>query len=97
MVRAALDDPTASDLDLINQAIEQERILITEDSDFTDLIFARGHSAPPSLIYIRCEPSEQTEIANQVLEIIENDELMGQVAVVTTKQVRYRPFPVAND
>jgi len=93
VLRAALVCSTASDIEHIERARAEDRILISEDSDFSDLIFAHGHVAPPSLIYIRCEPFEQGAIAQSLLEVIEDDRLAGHVAVVTTGQVRFRRFP----
>ena len=97
VLRAALVCPTASDLAHIERARAENRILISEDSDFTDLIFARGHFAPPALIYIRSEPFEQEPIAKVLLEVIGDTRLPGHVAVVTTDQVRFRRFPARND
>ncbi len=93
VMRAALVCPTASDVEHIGRARAEDRVLISEDSDFSDLIFAQGHVAPPALIYIRCEPFEQDAIAQALLEVIEDDRLAGHVAVVTTTQVRFRRFP----
>ena len=94
VLRAALACPMASDVEHIKRARSEDRILISEDSDFTDLIFAHGHVAPPALIYIRCDPSEQQQIARVLLEVIEDKRLAGHVAVVTAEQVRFRRFPV---
>ena len=97
VIRAALAYPVASDMELIVLSFSEGCVLITEDSDFTDLIFAHGHRAPPSLIFIRCEPFEQSAIAERLGEIIDRDALLGRVAVVTARQVRYRPFPKGKD
>ncbi|WP_295528179.1 DUF5615 family PIN-like protein [Novosphingobium sp. Chol11] len=93
VLRAALICPKDSDLEHIERARTEDRILISEDGDFTDLIFAHGHSAPPALIYIRCDPFEQSEIAAALLEVIKDKRLAGHVAVVTAEQVRFRRFP----
>jgi predicted nuclease of predicted toxin-antitoxin system len=93
VLRAALVCPTDSDAEHIERARAEDRILISEDSDFSDLIFAMGHEAPPALIYIRCDPFEQEAIIKALLEVIEDDRLAGHVAVVTTNQVRFRRFP----
>ena len=93
VVRAALAYPTASDARLQEIAIADGRVLVTEDSDSSDLIFAHDHSPPPSLIYIRCEPFEQAEVARTIMEIPEGRSIDGHVVVVTASQVRIRPFP----
>ncbi|MEQ1495144.1 MAG: DUF5615 family PIN-like protein [Novosphingobium sp.] len=93
VIRAALEYPTASDTELMALAVSHDLILVTEDSDFTDLIFAHDHAPPPALIYIRCEPFEQAQIAASMLDLLCDERLIGQVAVVTSSQIRFRPFP----
>jgi len=97
VLRAALVCPTASDVEHIERARNEDRILISEDSYFTDLIFALGHVPPPALIYIRCDPFEQRQIATVLLEVIKDKRLAGHVAVVTAEQVRFRRFPAPSN
>lgn len=97
VLRAALAFPTASDDEHLRFAKSENRVLISEDSDFTELIFAHGFEPPPALIYIRCEPFEQDVIAQSLIEVLEDTRLLGHVAVVTAKQVRFRAFPKESD
>jgi predicted nuclease of predicted toxin-antitoxin system len=36
---------------LLELAVCRQRIVITQDSDFTDLVYAFGKPAPPSILY----------------------------------------------
>ena len=93
VIRAARTYPTASDSELLRIAHAESRFLVTEDGDFTDLIFAHDEVAPIGLIFIRCEPFEHVAIVKSILDVIEDQRLLGHVAVVTARQVRYRAFP----
>lgn len=93
VVRAALDYPRWSDEALLKLAVKQQWIVVTEDSDFTDLIYAEGHSPPPSLIYIRCEPEDQPLMADRVLQILDDKQLPGHIVVITPPHSRFRAFP----
>ena len=93
VARAALLWPTASDATLLETAIAEQRIVITQDSDFSDLIFAHGHPAPLALLYIRCPPTEQPTIVDHLLAAIDDKPLLGHLVVVTTRENRHRPFP----
>jgi predicted nuclease of predicted toxin-antitoxin system len=93
VVRAALSFPTWADVALLDLAFRESRIIITEDSDFTDLIFSFGHQAPPSVIFIRRDPERQRSFVDRVLEVVLNDRLQGHIVVLSPAATRYRPFP----
>jgi predicted nuclease of predicted toxin-antitoxin system len=93
VVRAALDYPTWPDADLLALAARKAMVIVTQDSDFTDLVFAHGQTAPEALVFIRCEPDEQPHIARQLLVRLDLEKLKGHVGVVMTDHTRYRAFP----
>lgn len=97
VLRAALEYPTASDRWLLELAAKEDRILVTQDSDFTDLIFAFSSPPPRALIYIRCDPRDQIKMVARIFEILENDMLNGHIAVLTPSATRFRPFPQNDD
>lgn len=93
VLRAAIEYPTSADAELLALAVEEGRTIITQDSDFTDLIFAFSAAPPPALIYLRCDPMDQHEMVMRILEILESDMLNGHIAVLTPSTTRFRPFP----
>ena len=93
VLRAATAHADWSDADLLTLAVRQRRVLVTEDRDFSDLIFRRGASAPMSVLYLRCEPDEQPLMADRILLVLENVELEGHMVVVKPAGFRLRPFP----
>ena len=98
VVRAALAFPTALDIEVLAIAVSEQRILVTEDSDFSDLIFVHEHAAPTSLIYIRCSAKDQPAMAERVIEILGDARLQGHIVVLTPTSARYRALPnIADD
>ncbi|MGZ8284615.1 MAG: DUF5615 family PIN-like protein [Allosphingosinicella sp.] len=97
VVRAALDHATWSDADLLALAVRDERIIVTEDSDFSDLIYAFGMPPPPAIIYIRCEPEAQPAMAGRVIDTLASGRLNHHMAVIRPSSSRYRPLPRESD
>ncbi|MFX8207331.1 DUF5615 family PIN-like protein, partial [Acinetobacter baumannii] len=50
--------PDASDAAILAHAVETDRILVTCDRDFGELVFKHGRPPPPAIIYIRFEPQQ---------------------------------------
>lgn len=93
VTRAAITLPTATDAEILEVAIAEQRLVVTQDSDFSELIFAHGHPPPPAVLYIRCPPAEQPAIADRLLAAINDEPLIGHLVVVTPRENRHRPFP----
>jgi predicted nuclease of predicted toxin-antitoxin system len=93
VVRAALSYPAWSDKDLLALAVKETRVVITEDSDFADLIFSFGVTSPPSLIYIRHDNEPQCSFLPRMDEIISTARLKDHIIVLTPTNTRHRPFP----
>nr|WP_295374475.1 DUF5615 family PIN-like protein [uncultured Sphingosinicella sp.] len=97
VVRAADAHGDWSDADLLRFAVEDNRILVTEVRDFSDLIFRRGAFAPVSVLYLRCAPEEQPLMADRILLVLENVQLEGHMVVIRPASFRLRPFPNPKD
>jgi predicted nuclease of predicted toxin-antitoxin system len=93
IIRAAVDHATSTDTELLALAVREERIVITQDSDFSDLIYAWGVPPPPAIIYIRCEPEEQPAMSARVIETLASGRLHRHMAVIRPSSSRYRPLP----
>jgi predicted nuclease of predicted toxin-antitoxin system len=93
VVRAALDHASWTDVELLALAVRESRVLITEDSDFSDLIYAHGAPPPRAIIFIRCEPEAQPAMAARVLETLASGRLYRHMAVIRPSSSRYRPLP----
>jgi len=87
----AKEIPSTPDEDIIHLAQKHGAIIVTEDKDFGEWVFAHG-AAAPGVIFLRYQ---HTEILNmtQVLQALLSrgrDALLGQFIVVTTQRLRYR-------
>jgi len=83
-------DPKASDERIMNQALQDDRVLVTEDKDFGELIFVRKLPHGPMVRLVELTVDEQV---NGVAELLERhaDELTGPVVVTVTRgRIRIR-------
>jgi len=62
--------PSADDTEVIARALDHERILLTEDKDFGDLVFAHGERAH-GVILLRYPRSARDWIARDVVRLVE--------------------------
>ncbi len=95
-VRSAAEEmPGAPDTDILDLARSEERLLLTSDRDFGELIYYRRHKAPPAVVYLRFVPVTPDEAALIFLNLLQLGEidLAGRFTIVTRDQVRQRPLP----
>ena len=93
ILRAALTHKRWSDERLLELAAAEGRIIVSQDSDFSELIYFHGKAAPPAVLYIRCEPEQQLEMNGRVLEVLETAGFDGHMVVIEPANTRYRPLP----
>jgi len=80
-----------SDKEVLNLAIKFNAILITEDSDFGEWIFAHREKTT-GVVYLRYSSKELQEIASALIILINKYgiNLYGKFTVITAKKVRIR-------
>lgn len=90
---------TATDEEIVTRAIEERRVILTQDLDLSALIALSGKSFP-SLISLRLH-SSRIEYVNALLEKIlpalENDMLQGMIIAVEDERIRRRPLPIKQE
>lgn len=87
----------ATDVAVLIAARNQERVIVTLDTDFGELL-ARGGAALPSVILIRRADHQPGAIADVIVDVIASSEvalLEGALAVVGERTVRLRVLPLA--
>ena len=94
VIRMALVDPTALDLDILERAVSEGRIIITYDSDFSELVYRYGGLQPPAIIYIRFEPENISDVLPRLLPLLDLAVLERHMTVIGPETIRRRPFPV---
>jgi predicted nuclease of predicted toxin-antitoxin system len=85
--------PGISDVEILQRNIAQERVIVTEDADFSSLVFQALMPAY-SIIYIRIPPEFQAVKSLRIAELLDvyHQQLVGSIAVVTRSKFRFRRF-----
>lgn len=84
------DRPSLRDIDILALANEEDRIVITCDSDFGDLVFKRGRKCTTGIIYLRLGPFKSNEPGEIILSYlaIAPDQFEGRFSVVDRTRIR---------
>lgn len=85
--------PRTKDSEVMNRADREDRLLLTEDKDFGDLVFR--HSLPvPGLVLVRMDPSRRARKGPRLLAAIDRfgDTLFGRYTVIEDARFRLRPL-----
>jgi predicted nuclease of predicted toxin-antitoxin system len=84
----------AADQVVIAMAVAEQRILITEDTDFGQLVYAHAH-ASSGVVLIRFPACARRELATQVLQLVDQagDRLTGAFVVVQPGRTRVGRSP----
>ncbi len=85
--------PAASDAEVMARALRDNRLLLTEDKDFGDLVFRQGRQAP-GIVLLRVDPSMHTLKQDRLAAAIARfgDNLFGRYMIVEEARFRSRPM-----
>ena len=85
--------PSASDQEIIHRANREERILLTEDKDFGELIF-RWQNAVPGIVLLRIDSETRSLSWPQLAAAIQRygHALFGRYTIVEEMRFRSRPL-----
>lgn len=90
-VLSALErDPRASDEALLALAIQEERVLVTEDKDFGELVFVRRLPHPCIIRFVDMRVEEKVAAMRELLERHGDAMREDALIVVTRGRVRIR-------
>ncbi|MEW6555547.1 MAG: DUF5615 family PIN-like protein [Actinomycetota bacterium] len=84
--------PGASDRQVIEQAITTNRIVLTFDRDYGELIFRHKARDVPGVVYFRFTPISPDEAGTMLLEILKEKiiTLSGKFTVIERDSIRQR-------
>ena len=84
----------APDIEVAALAVSDGRVLLTEDKDFGQLVFAYGESSL-GVVLLRYPAKVRSAIGDDVVGLAakHGDRLAGSFVVVTPAQIRFRPMP----
>ena len=88
---AQLNMSQAPDEEVLKTAQAQNRILITRDRDYGNLIFVKGLGS--GVIYLRMQPNTMTAVHSELIRILElyvEPDLIGAFVVVEADKHRFR-------
>ena len=83
-------DPIAADEYLLSLATRERRIIITEDKDFGELVFAQGLPHWCVIRFVEIPATEKAECLRELIDNHSDSMLEGAFIVVTQNRVRIR-------
>jgi predicted nuclease of predicted toxin-antitoxin system len=93
-VRAIIEsDASISDFKVAELAIEEQRVLITQDYGFGELVIRRG-MAIPGLIILNLDSVDLDERVANILGVIEEraEALSSDLTIIAQRRARFRPL-----
>ncbi len=92
---------STDDLVVAARARDEDRILVSCDHDFVQILFASGDTRPSLLLMREVDTLPSAEIAALLLAAMSSQlvELLsaGAIATITPDRVRVRPLPLRQD
>jgi predicted nuclease of predicted toxin-antitoxin system len=90
--------PGLADIDVLAQSVSEERILLTEDRDFGELVF-KGQETAYGVVLLRIPPEERQQKRDRITALVQGQqsELPGAMVIVTLNTIRIRPLPVSSE
>ena len=90
-VLSALErNPRATDEELLALAIKEQRILVTEDKDFGELVFVRRLPHPCIIRFVGLTVAEKVMAMQELIDQHAKAMSEGSLIVVTRRRVRIR-------
>jgi predicted nuclease of predicted toxin-antitoxin system len=85
---------SVSDVAVLEKAVDEQRVLLTFDRDFGEMIFSRGYQAPPGVIFVREVPRSLAETIEAVRTIVSaSAPRIDGYFVAIDRKTRYHPLP----
>ena len=90
VLSALQENPCATDEELLALALEEQRILVTEDKDFGELVFVRRLPHPCIVRFVGMTVAEKVTAMRELIERHADAMSAGALIVVTQRRVRIR-------
>ncbi len=82
----------AEDIEVVQKAIDDDRIIITEDKDFGEIIF-KYRLIPPGLILFRTKTTNPRMRIDLLEKVLKGVDLHEKIIVISEKTTRVRSVP----
>lgn len=88
------DSPGAKDHEVLTRASREQRVILTFDRDYGELIYRRNHSITAGIIYLRFIPETPLEPADFIIKLMQIPDLYleGRFTIVERTRIRQRPL-----
>lgn len=94
IVSVSLLSPGIDDATVLRTAREQDRVVVTFDRDYGELVYRRGLPSPPAVIYLRFVPRSPEEPASVLQRLFQQGiKILGYFLVVDRDSFRRRRLP----
>lgn len=91
-VRRAIDiNPSADDDILLALALQENRILVTEDKDFGELVFVHLRPHPAIVRFVEMRVDQEIAAMEELLQQYQAELRSSALIVVTRGRIRIRP------
>jgi predicted nuclease of predicted toxin-antitoxin system len=89
------DSPGMEDSEVLTRATDKQRVILTFDRDYGELIYRLRLPSPTGVMYLRFRPHTPEEPAQLLLNLLQTEGLQfeGWFTVVERDQIRQRPLP----
>lgn len=88
------DMPGIGDPEVIATAIREDRLLLTLDKDFGELIYRSNLESPVGIILFRITPSSPLRVAKTAVAVLgSRSDWEGYFTVVEENRIRMTPLP----
>ncbi len=94
VIAVAEISPRADDQEVLKLAVRQKRILLTEDKDFGQLVYARGQKAV-GVVLLRFPTSARKQVSRDLVQLVkeQGERLIGCFVVVQPGRIRISRNP----
>lgn len=93
VLSASQEFPGVPDEVVLSRARKDERVLVTFDRDYGELIFHRQLPVPPAVIYLRFIPENPEQVAEVLQQVLSQTEVAGYFVVADRDRLRRRRLP----
>lgn len=89
--------PKAKDHEIVERAIQEQRIILTTDLDFSAIIAKSQKSTPSAIIFRLSDESNENinSLLKNILPEVEGKILKGAIVMIEDDRYRVRELPIA--